>query len=202
MKKLSTIKNYFEIEKFLTNNEHPVFSAFINGYKKAGENFNYKLFHQYIFRTDTIDVSSDLFFYKENIVFKKNGKIDFSKTKNVYKTFSHRIALYIGCIWSNSNKTFVPIFLSLMKYDSKDNYFIINGFTIWEKPRTYQYGITSVDYFNKKTTADIGKFDIEQSLYFDPNDSDYYIGDERFKSIKNILKEYADNTNMHLMENI
>lgn len=198
MKYLKNINNNFIYEKFLSKN-NDIINTFVTAFLKTDIKYPYKLFHQYIFRTDTIDINDPHFFYKDQIVFTKDNKINFKKIKNIHKIFAHRISTFIGYTWSNSQNIFVPLFLSLFKYDDEDNYYIINGFTVWsafDKTNTNNY--RTVDYFNKDTTAEINQIDIDNFIIFDKTDTDIYIGNEKFESIKTTLRKYAKITKEHL----
>ena len=205
MKYLSDIKDTFEIEKFLTNSDNEIINSFVSAYKRIGKKkkYNYDLFRNYAFRIDIIK-PDNIFLKKEDIIFNENNEIDFTNTQNINHIFYNKnsyhtadISTFIGYVYFD--KKFVPLFIKLTKYDDADNYFIINGFTVWSEPGKYSY---CVDYFNKDTTIELEKIDISNKIYFDRNDYDQFMGDEKFECTKTILKKYAERTQMQLNKGI
>lgn len=201
MKYLSTIENIFEIEKFLTNSDNDIINTFVSAYKCVGKKkkYNYELFRNYAFRIDTIEFDN-LFLKKEDIILDSNNKIDFTNPQNINHIFytnkrysRSNVSTFIGYVYFS--KKLVPLFLKLTKYDDTNNYFIINGFTVWSAPDIKPY---NVNYFDNKTTLELEKIDISNSIYFDKYDYDQFFGKEKIECMKSILKRYAENTEKYL----
>lgn len=158
MKNLNTIKNFYNIEDN-TLYKNTYLKLFANTFLSSEQKSEYKLYHQYVFRSNI--VKEGILTYDYYLIKDKEFAWDLPELQNV---IFERSSIFVGYIKPKRAKVYKELFLTLHKYEH--NEYEVNGFTVKYKDLKYQYlfeDILDLGYRNFEYTISFCD-DIEKSV--------------------------------------